>query len=294
MKKKKKILFIINPISGVSKKSRVSDQIAEHLDHNKYDAEIRYTLYKHHSILLTEEAVAAGFDIVVAVGGDGSVHEVSSVLVGTNTALGIIPLGSGNGWARHFGIPLNVEKAIKLFNNCKTVTTDSGLMNGKHFINCAGVGFDATVASHFAETRLRGFWSYAYSTFKMFLTFKPTQYEVEVDDKKYQGSYFMISVMNGSQFGYNVKSIPSADPSDGLLDVLFLKKFNKSIVFFITLRVLFNQLDKSRYAQVLRGKEIKISMKEQADLQLDGEPVNVKKHVQISCTPHALKMIIAK
>lgn len=294
MKKKKKILFIINPISGVSKKSRVSDQIAEHLDHNLYDAEIRYTLYKHHSIVLTEEAVAAHYDIVVAVGGDGSVHEVSSVLVGTQTALGIIPLGSGNGWARHFKIPLQVNKAIQLFNNCKTITTDTALMNGKHFINCAGVGFDATVASHFAETRLRGFWSYAYSTFKMFLTFKPTLYEVIVDDTTHQGSYFMISIMNGSQFGYNVKSIPSANPSDGLLDVLFLKKFHKSIVLFITLRVLLNKLDKSRYAQVLKGREIKITMKDQADLQLDGEPVNVKKQVHITCSPQSLKMIIAK
>jgi len=293
MQAKQKILFIINPISGITQKKRIPEKIAKYLDHTIYDAEIRYTLYRHHAVVLAKEAVEEQFDVVVAIGGDGSIHEVSSSLVNTDVALAVIPLGSGNGWARHFKIPLNVEDAIKLLNKKnKIINADTCTINGRHFINCAGVGFDGAVANHFATTKLRGFFSYIFSTLRQYAIFKPIAYEIIMDHAMVKNKYFMISVMNGSQFGYNIKSVPHAKIDDGILDILLIRPFPKWWTPIMILHTITNTLLYSRFVTLFHSSNVEILMKEASYLQLDGEPVKVRRRLMIHTYNKNLKMLV--
>ena len=146
---KKRICFIINPKSGNRKKNHIPLLIEEILDKNLFDYEIHYTSYKKHGIELTKIAIEKRFDIVCAVGGDGTVHEIGTTLINTNLCLAIIPRGSGNGFARHLRIPLNSRKAIECLNKQNQTIIDTANLNEFAFINGCGLGFDAHIAHKF-------------------------------------------------------------------------------------------------------------------------------------------------
>ena len=156
MNGKKRITFIVNPISGTQRKDHLPALIDELLDHDRFDSEVLFTEYRGHAAELTHQCVADGIDVVVAVGGDGTVNEVARSLVHTQTALGIIPCGSGNGLARHLCIPLDVRKALDIINNCQIETFDYGVINGLPFFCTCGMGFDAFISLKFAESGKRG------------------------------------------------------------------------------------------------------------------------------------------
>ena len=143
---KKRIWFIINPISGVRRKDDIPALIRRFLDHDTYAFEIQYTKYKGHAIEIAQEAVQLGIDIVCAVGGDGSVHEVGTTLIGTKTSLAVIPIGSGNGLARHMFIPRNIKKAIQTINLNHQITMDRVMVNDQPFLGVGGYGLDAVIA----------------------------------------------------------------------------------------------------------------------------------------------------
>ena len=152
---KEKILFIINPKSGVQSKKNVPAMVEKYIDRNRYELFVEYTAYAGHATEIAASAVNDGFDVVVAVGGDGTVNEVARALVHTKTALGVIPCGSGNGFARHIGIPVDVRKAIRFINKAETVSIDYGKLNGSPFFCACGVGFDALVSIDFANGNTR-------------------------------------------------------------------------------------------------------------------------------------------
>ena len=154
--KKLSILFLVNPKSGVSRKRRVPQMVEKYIDRARYDVSVCYTQYAGHAYELARDAAARGVDAVVAVGGDGTVNEVGRALVHTGTALGVIPCGSGNGFARHLGIPVGVKSAIEFINNAEPVNVDYGKINGHPFFCSCGVGFDAVVSSDFAKCKGRG------------------------------------------------------------------------------------------------------------------------------------------
>ena len=155
MSTKKRIIFIVNPISGTANKEHIPEQIAEVMDAERFDCEVRFTEYRGHAAEIAREAAKDGADVVVAVGGDGTVNEVARSLVHTDTALGIIPCGSGNGLARHLCIPLNVTKALELINTCQIEAFDYGVINGLPFFCTCGMGFDAFISLKFAEAGKR-------------------------------------------------------------------------------------------------------------------------------------------
>ncbi|MCX7985407.1 MAG: acylglycerol kinase family protein, partial [Bacteroidales bacterium] len=159
MQSKEKIGFIINPISGTRNKDELPEYIYQILG-SRYEIEIKFTKRRGHAFELAQQMVERQFDIVVAVGGDGTVNEVASALVHTSSALGIIPGGSGNGLARHLEIPLDWKKAIELFLHFKKVPIDYGTANDIKFFCTCGVGFDAHVGHIFSQNKKRGFWTY--------------------------------------------------------------------------------------------------------------------------------------
>src|SRR5690349_8414923 len=143
---KRKILFIINPISGAGKHRTAEKVIGTKLDRQIFDYEIAYTKAHRHAIELSKRGVLEGFDILVAAGGDGSVNEVGKSLIGTNATLAILPCGSGNGTARHLKVPVNLPRAIETINRGKSSVIDTFNINNEPVINVAGIGFAAHIA----------------------------------------------------------------------------------------------------------------------------------------------------
>ena len=174
MSDKKKIWFIINPISGTKDKAGIVAAIHKYMTPDRFDIEIRYTQCKGHAAKIAAEAISHNVDIVVAVGGDGTVNETARALIHTHVALGIVPCGSGNGLARHLGLPMNPKKALAVISECNICPLDYGLINGQPFFCTAGVGFDAFLSDMFNKSSHRGLLSYVENALKAGVTYTTT------------------------------------------------------------------------------------------------------------------------
>ena len=216
------MVFIMNPISGTTNKAGIPELIAKTLDTNTFDYEIRLTEHAGHAFEIATEAKDNGVDVVVAVGGDGTVNEVARAIVHSNTALGIIPCGSGNGLARHLMIPMQLKKAIEVINEYQIHDLDYGIINEHPFFCTCGMGFDAFVSMKFAEAGKRGPITYAENILKEGLKYEPETYEIEDENGTMHYKAFLISCANASQYGNNAYIAPQASMSDGLMDVIIM------------------------------------------------------------------------
>jgi len=288
---KRKALFIINPISGGKKKDGVPELIDQNLDKNVFDASIVYSDGISHARIIAGEA-ANKFDVVVAVGGDGTVNEISSAIVGSSTALGVVPFGSGNGLARFLGIPMNTAESIKVLSAYKVETIDSGQMNGLPFFNMAGMGFDAHIAEVFSHGKKRGFLTYIKSSMQEIVAYKPQEYRIEIDGNVYEREAFIISIANSSQWGNDVHISPKASVKDGLLDVCIIRKFPVWRLPEIGARLMLKTIESSGYIEIIRGKDIKITRQSAGPIHLDGEPQVMDTHIHINIIPGSLKVIV--
>ena len=206
----KNIAFIINPISGTLNKRRIPKIIDKLLDKEQWMADIVFTEYKGHGIELARHYAALGFNAVVAVGGDGTVNEVASGLRGTNTALGVIPIGSGNGFARHMGTPLRTTNAVEALNNMTPVRCDYGLANDHPFFATCGTGFDASISEEFQKAGTRGFRTYFEKIVKNIFTYEPENYKLKGEGIDIEGKAFLVTIANCSQWGASAVIAPKA------------------------------------------------------------------------------------
>lgn len=285
---KKNILFVINPISGGKSKLNFAEKVFKYLNLNLFDPSFEFTEWHGHGIELARKAVDDGFDIVVAVGGDGTINEIASVLEGTKLAMGIIPFGSGNGLARSLNIPMNEIRAIKRLNKLKYQAIDSGLFNGRKFFNIAGVGFDALISARFAENVKRGFWGYLKTIFFEISAYKVQNYKIEIDSELIEREAFMISLANSSQFGNNAHIAPFASLTDGFLDICIVKPFPIYKAFFLGLRMFTKSTHKCNFVEILSGRNIKITRENSDEVHLDGEPIQMGLELNISIKPLSL------
>jgi len=223
---KKRIWFIINPISGVRRKDDIPALIRRYLDHDAYTFEIQYTKHKGHAIEIAQQAVQLGIDVVCAVGGDGSVHEVGTALIGTQTSLAVIPIGSGNGLARHMFIPRNIQKAIQTINRNHQITMDTVMVNDQPFLGVGGYGLDAVIAKKFDEDHKRGFWTYVKHVFKEFFRYNPMNISIDTNGQIKKLPVVLCTIANTSEFGNGFKVSPKSDATDGKLELFLLKPFS--------------------------------------------------------------------
>lgn len=288
---KKKICFIVNPISGVGRQKIIEKLVVEKLDHARYEYKIVYTEHPKHAIDLCKKATEDCFDIVVAVGGDGSVNEAGRSLAGTGSALAILPAGSGNGLARHLGIPMDLVKAMDVINNGKEITIDTVSINNETFLGMAGVGFDAHIGWEFAKFGKRGFSSYVKVVTREFPKYKAMDYELEIDGVKYSRNAFLISFANGSQYGNNAVIAPNADLQDGMIDVCILKDFPVYALPVLAYRLFNKKMGSSKYIEIIRGKKIKVKQLS-TTAHIDGEPVELGHDITIEVKPATLKVVV--
>jgi len=289
----KKIGFIINPISGTRTKKNIPELITENIDTNLFEPVIKYTTCAGNATELAKEMVNAGFPLVVAVGGDGTINEVARSLVHTNAALGIIPCGSGNGLARHLEIPLKIVEAIELINNHKIVEIDYGTANEILFFCTCGVGFDAEIGQQFAQSKTRGFFTYLKSVISEFIKYKAKKYKFKTRNNKFKKQAFLITFANASQYGNNAYIAPNADIQDGLLDVCIIKPFPSYKVFEIGLKLMRRKIYNCQSVEFIRTDKIRIRRKKSGVFHYDGEPCKMKKKIRVKAHQKGLKVVVS-
>jgi YegS/Rv2252/BmrU family lipid kinase len=289
---KKKITYIINPISGNRKQSCIEKVIAKETDLSMVSYEVLRTDRGGHAEELAREAAGRGAEIVVAVGGDGTVNEVARGLAGTKTALGIIPTGSGNGLARHLGLPLGFRAAIRIINKGKARPIDTATLNGRLFVSLAGVGFDAYVAKKFARSSTRGFMSYAKIAIPAYFSYKQKNYRIVADGNEFTRKALFISFANSNQFGSNASIDPVAELDDGFIDLCIVRKVPFFRLVFLAPAFFLKQFHRTRYVEIIRAKEIIVGRKRRKKIHLDGDPWKTEKDLHVKILPLSLQVIV--
>ena len=289
---KKKIVFIMNPISGTSSKKNIPQAIEEVLNKDLFDYDIKLTEYAGHACVLASEAKDAGVDIVVAVGGDGTVNEVGRALVHSHTALGIIPTGSGNGLARHLLIPINVKGALKVINDCQINALDYGIINDYPFFCTCGMGFDAFISKKFAECGKRGPIAYAENILKVGLSYEPETYEIKDEHGVIKMKAFLISCANASQYGNNAYIAPQASMSDGLMDIIVMQPFDAFEAPQISIDMFNKTLDKNSKIKTFRCKHLHIHRNKPGYIHYDGDPVMTGEDIEVELKEKGINIIV--
>lgn len=288
---KKKILFIINPVAGGKSKDNFKKSALKELDLALFLPEFVFTKKVNHAEGLAKGAIDAGFEIVVAVGGDGTINEVAKVLVGTGITLGIVPKGSGNGLARALYIPIAEKLALQDLNKLEIKEIDVGYINEIPFFNMAGMGFDALISSRFSDMDLRGPLGYMKTVFTEITNYKPLDYEITIDGNTIERTAFMISIANSPQYGNEAYISPSASVEDGLLDVCIVKPFPLVYLPKMLFHLFSKTANKTEYVEIILGKNVQISRTKSEEVHVDGEPLYLEKDLQITVSPKSLKVI---
>jgi len=299
----KQIAFIINPISGSRKTQQVKRQVpqlvSQLLDHEQWSPALVQTEYAGHAIVLARQYAAEGYDAVVAVGGDGTVSEVAQGLLNTSTAMGIIPMGSGNGFALHLGIPTDAGKAILLLNRCKTISVDYGMANDKLFISTCGTGFDAEVAERFAGNTQRGLFAYVRTVLHLVFVYRPQTYRLvaeslygEQQPFDISRRAFLITFANANQWGNNARIAPHASLQDGKMDVMLLSRHALLDALPLAWRLFTGTIDRSPLVRTLRARELTLHRQTAAAFHIDGNPVTMPADVTIRIMPHGFNVLV--
>jgi len=291
--KKEKILFLINPISGTKHKENLPGIINKQTDTARFDIEIVITRYKGEATEIVSEKLKENYRYFVAVGGDGTVNEIAKALINTPAILGILPVGSGNGLARHLQIPLKPKEAIKIINKQKFQAIDCGLINNTPFFCTCGVGFDALIGEKFAQCKGRGLTNYVKTTIFEYFNYKPETYQITIDhERKMNVPAFLITFANGSQYGNNAYIAPNADICDGQLDMCILSPFKFYKALGIGIRLFAKNIDRSSLMHSVKASNILLERATEGVIHFDGEPCRMGKKLEISLINKGLNVII--
>lgn len=291
----KRALAIINPISGTGGKRSLPQLLSEVYSSTDIQLYITYTKQGGHAYDLALNAVEDGFDIVIAVGGDGTINEVASALLRSNTALGIIPKGSGNGLARALGIPMNEEAAVELLASGTPKRIDCCTANGKPFFCTCGMGFDAEVSAAFAEAPFRGLLSYAKTAIEKYINYKPSIYRVEIEGEAtspIETEAFVIAAANANQYGNNAYIAPEASMTDGKMDLVILRPFKVTELAQVTLQLFNKKLEENIHQQSYQTRRATIQREQAGVVHLDGEPMEMDARIEIEVLPSVINVIV--
>lgn len=292
MATRKNIVFIMNPISGTAKKAGIPKLIEENLDKDLFSYTIECTQYAGHATKIAEEAKGKMADIVVAIGGDGTINEVGRALINSDTALGIIPCGSGNGLARHLMLPMDTKKAIEIINIGETHKLDYGIIDNHPFFCTCGIGFDAFISMKFSQAGKRGPVTYLENVLKEGLKYEPETYTIESENGTETRRAFLISCANASQYGNNAYIAPQASMSDGLLDVIIMSPFDMIEAPQISIDMFNKTLNKNTKIKTFRSKHLKIHREKPGVIHYDGDPVMAGEDVEIKIVSKGIKIVV--
>lgn len=290
--KRRHILAIINPVSGTGSKDKIPRLIDTVVDSARNDVSIIMTEYPGHAHEIARQAVQDRLDIVVAIGGDGTVNEVGSAVAGTDTSLAIIPCGSGNGLARHLRIPMNTSRALRVLNDGVIGQFDYCTVNGKPFFCTCGMGFDATVSYKFSNEGTRGFISYIKTALTEYLKYKPQCYTIDIDGQSMRERAFVIACCNAAQYGNNAYIAPRATMQDGMVDVTVMHPFSIAESPLIGAQLFLRQLGKDHRVSIYRGQCVTIVRDHDDIIHVDGDPVTMPAKVVIENVSKGIRILV--
>jgi diacylglycerol kinase (ATP) len=287
-----KYIFILNPQAGNSKKREdLVDLIDYYMRPSGNTYEFAYTVGAGDATRISRQAANEGFNIIVAVGGDGTVNEVANGLIHSDGQLGIIPRGSGNGVARSLNIPLTVRQGLEFLLNPKITTIDVGKANQRHFIGVSGIGFDALIGKKFQNFGVRGPFPYFFISLNEFLKYRPQKYFLEFEGEKFEKEAFVIAFANTKQYGNGAIIAPSADPKDGYLDVCIISSLSYIQATQHVSLLFRGTIDKSPLYFHKKCKSVKVSSNDDwISLHRDGEPDEPIQSLEVSIVEQALKV----
>lgn len=290
----KKVLFIVNKFSGPGYQQDLEGNIMDECARQDVEGRIEFTANSGHATAIATEAAAGkSADLVVAVGGDGTVNEVAAGLLHSSVPMGIIPKGSGNGLARHLGIPMKMRAALNVLFESQLIAMDSFKINGKLSLNVSGIGFDGHVANLFAGNKKRGLKGYAKVTINEFFAFKEFEATIKSERETIQRKAFVIAIANSSQYGNNARIAPAASVRDGILHVCFLKKVPPYRLDFIY--NFFNgKISNSSFCEFIETKDLEITVDKPVAFHIDGEACGVNTQFRIEMVPQSLRMFVPK
>lgn len=291
---KRRLTLIINPRSGTLSKKGIDGWLPRRIERLGYEVDVRHTSGPGDATRIAADCASRGDYCVLVCGGDGTVNEVATGLIGTSTPMGILPAGSGNGLARHLGIPVDISLAVRVLAHDNIQLCDYGTVNGRPFFCTYGLGFDAAVSRRFAKKSRRGLNSYVQSAFDEFINYQSARYEITVGDVMVTDRAFLVAVCNSSQYGNNAFIAPGASISDGLLDVIVVHDGNFLEKAWMGVEMLTGSIGNHGKVRVIRTPSLKISCKEATDAHLDGEPAEFSGEVEIQCIPGKLKIFVPR
>ncbi|MDE7414396.1 MAG: diacylglycerol kinase family lipid kinase [Muribaculaceae bacterium] len=284
----KQLMVIINPHSGTLSKEGVDKSILHEAAKYSLSTDIRFTTAPGDATRLAQEAIGEGYYGVVACGGDGTVNETARALCGSKVALGIIPMGSGNGLARHLNIPLTLSGAMKVIAEDRVIPCDYASANGEPFFCTFGVGFDAEVTHKFNKSPKRGLTTYLHTTIDEFIKYQPEEYTIIANGNVLTENALLIACCNASQYGNNAYIAPEASIKDGLLDITIIHKGSPIKLALAGIDLLTGLVGKTTKASTFRTPELTIIRKSPGPAHLDGEPASMNEEIRVKCHPGEL------
>lgn len=289
---KKRVVAIINPISGTQSKEVIPDLIDTILDKSRFDVDVRFTECAGHATRIGRQAVADRVDYVLSVGGDGTCNEIAKTLVHSGTALAIVPMGSGNGLARHLHIPMDVTRALRLVNDEQVIAIDYGKANDQLFFCTCGVGFDALVSLRFAQDKRRGGVTYVKKVITEYLKYKEETYELLCVDGAIREKAFLVACANASQYGNNAYIAPHANMQDGKMDITIIKPFTPLDIAPLALQLFTRTIDLNSKIMTIEKSAVTIVREKAGVMHIDGEPVMMDARIDVSCVHGGLRVLV--
>lgn len=287
-----KYLLIANPVAGPKSDSMpLLGKVVAKIASAGHIVTLQVTEKEGHGYEIAKSALNSDYDVIVAVGGDGTVNEVAHALVASDKIIGIIPNGSGNGLARELRIPMDPARAVETLLRHNVATIDTCTANGEPFFVTCGIGFDGKVSKKFAESDTRGMATYVREIIAQYFSYKPHTYRVAVDGEEVMTKALVIAVANASQYGNNAFIAPKASMEDGELDVTVLKEFPTGEAGRIVLQLFSKELTKSEYTTFYRGKKIEIKVDKPVNYHIDGEPKPRSDQLTIEVIPASLRVL---
>jgi len=287
----KRSLFILNPHAGVIP---VKFIISKELQRRKN--ELSY--FKSLSIDESGSHIKQSFneyDIFVAAGGDGTVRSVAAELVGSNKILGVLPMGSGNGFAKELGFRTNIRSLLKDIKKAESHLIDIIRINDKLCLNVAGVGLDSFVAHSFDKLKTRGFWSYVWAILVNLIKLRPVHVEIKLaEEDQISADLFDLTIANTRQFGNNAYIAPDARPDDGIIDIVMISPFPKILVPVFAYRLMRGTLKNSKYVRYLKTDKPFTIYTDETRFHIDGEPVEISGDISVSIKEKNLKVLKTK
>lgn len=289
----KKLLFIVNKYSGTGYQPKVEGRILTACANVNIECTIEFTAGPGHATVLAKEGIEKGFDGIVAVGGDGTLNEVARAMVNSHVPMGIIPKGSGNGLARHFGISMRIEKALQQLLTGQTVYIDTFKLNNHLSINVSGIGFDGHISNLFAVGKKRGLWTYAKLVVREYMRYKEFNAELKFGNKPISKQRpFMIAIANASQYGNNVRVAPRASVVNRSLQTAMVSKVPAQHGIGFAYRMFTGKLKSNKHYSCATMEAAIIKTDDPLAFHVDGEPCGYASEFKIEVQPQSLLLFV--